>query len=749
MAKTLTVSAASGRISLKKHLEASEEGLELSIDFSSNSSVACTAFFPTRLGDLITSDSRGNITQFFLRQNRYSQHIRNVLPCSLVCQVNDEHVFLIKGREIGLYNLNGKKVSEFKQHCSVVKGFDFCYEKKVFLTYSAECAVVWDLDSCKVLRNLRSKGISYRQVIFANEGNSILTCFDDGKFYQWRVSDNALEKQFEGTQIQKVTIQEFGIFGARDNAEIFFWDSTGKLKFLIKAISGVSRILDLKSFQSELFVLGDTGRLYIINTLLWRIEFELQIGIFSITNFEISLPRLYIITNNGILHIYDYQVLSENSKKKNSEKLKKGLEDTLIFSYLEISEVQSGENHEPAESLPSLNSKEEILFTKLNPLVSSPSPLPSFSQSSPCQHDLFQSLFNFAKLTPHKSQINHCGLKKILQVKFEYPEKFRPLIWRFLLQLPSNTDNFAGLYSRGTHPDLASFFQNFKKKISQNEFSRTERVASALCYWSPLLSKVEYIGEIVNPFIKIYPGDDISCFEAVMALVIHWMQHWFECFPSPPVVLIESIANVIRFHDISLYKALNNSMGAQEAIWKVLKTLMLNAINQRNWMQLMDFLFTDWQEPEKIMFFVANFFLTHAAPLKKLNTHLEMLNFLTSKRKINVERYMTEVEKLYLNAGAAVISFNIKLPICQGQYPLFTGYPRFKVQTKQELAEEILTEMQERENTRNYHVALTSQIEKIQAKDEDFVKKNSFSNEDFIEKYHAELLAKRSYTSKS
>ncbi|KAJ1433848.1 hypothetical protein B484DRAFT_394309, partial [Ochromonadaceae sp. CCMP2298] len=54
-------------------------------------------------------------------------------------------------------------------------------------------------------------------------------------------------------------------------------------------------------------------------------------------------------------------------------------------------------------------------------------------------------LFELAALTPKESQVNRKKLSNFLEINGEFPARYRPLIWRFLLRLPENTDQFASL----------------------------------------------------------------------------------------------------------------------------------------------------------------------------------------------------------------------------------------------------------------------------------------------------------------
>ena len=56
------------------------------------------------------------------------------------------------------------------------------------------------------------------------------------------------------------------------------------------------------------------------------------------------------------------------------------------------------------------------------------------------------------------------------------------------------------------------------------------------------------------------------------------MQHWFEFFPNPPVVVLESISNIIKFHNIELFNKLSNVCELNEVIWKVLQSFLSKVV---------------------------------------------------------------------------------------------------------------------------------------------------------------------------
>ena len=83
----------------------------------------------------------------------------------------------------------------------------------------------------------------------------------------------------------------------------------------------------------------------------------------------------------------------------------------------------------------------------------------------------------------------------------EYPEKYRTLIWRYLLSLPLNKSAFEGLIRQGPHPSFQALHKRFPLK-SYKLYNKLVRVLSALAHWCPLFAEVDYLPQVVFPFVK-------------------------------------------------------------------------------------------------------------------------------------------------------------------------------------------------------------------------------------------------------
>jgi len=131
----------------------------------------------------------------------------------------------------------------------------------------------------------------------------------------------------------------------------------------------------------------------------------------------------------------------------------------------------------------------------------------------------FKPIYEQASLPFNLGMMKYDKLTNILKNFNEYPEKYRPLIWRFLLELPLNKSNFESYLKNGIHPSLLNLDQKFPLK-SAHKFNKLIRIMSALAHWCPVFGDIDYLPKIVYPFIRFIPNDDLVLFETVMSFFV-------------------------------------------------------------------------------------------------------------------------------------------------------------------------------------------------------------------------------------
>ena len=118
----------------------------------------------------------------------------------------------------------------------------------------------------------------------------------------------------------------------------------------------------------------------------------------------------------------------------------------------------------------------------------------SSSSSSSREDDPFSMpLFELAALTPKEKQVNDKKLRSFLQLHGEFPSRYRPLIWRFLLRLPENSECFKSLVLKGPHEGYESLYDKYPIR-NRSIFIRLQNLCSALAHWAPILGEVSAEG---------------------------------------------------------------------------------------------------------------------------------------------------------------------------------------------------------------------------------------------------------------
>jgi hypothetical protein len=129
---------------------------------------------------------------------------------------------------------------------------------------------------------------------------------------------------------------------------------------------------------------------------------------------------------------------------------------------------------------------------------------------------------------------------------------------------------------------------------------------SAVVYWTPMFKDIEYLQQIVFPFVMVYPNDEEAGFEAVVTFLLTWCQHWFVYYSHPPVTFLAAIDEVILAFDSKLLKHLH-MIGADNThySWPFLRSMYSEALTKDEWLRMMDFMIVERDRPEFLIFFTA------------------------------------------------------------------------------------------------------------------------------------------------
>ena len=169
--------------------------------------------------------------------------------------------------------------------------------------------------------------------------------------------------------------------------------------------------------------------------------------------------------------------------------------------------------------------------------------------------------------------------------------------------------------NRGVHPAFKSLHKRFPVD-SYRLYNKLVRILSAIGYWSPIFLEIEYLPQIVFPFLKIIPNDDLFVFELLMVLITQWMQVWFEAYPAEPQPIMTAIQDILHREDPALLSHLSQcGFSPQAYAWPLLKSFFTETFDKDEWQKFIDHLFVNADSPEYLLYFLASFLLTSRGSL--------------------------------------------------------------------------------------------------------------------------------------
>jgi hypothetical protein len=63
------------------------------------------------------------------------------------------------------------------------------------------------------------------------------------------------------------------------------------------------------------------------------------------------------------------------------------------------------------------------------------------------------------------------------------------------------------------------------------------------------MGELEFLPGIVKRLFELIPHNDMLVLELSISLIVHWMQVWFEAYPSEPVQILKAVESIIYSED--------------------------------------------------------------------------------------------------------------------------------------------------------------------------------------------------------
>ncbi|KAH9634276.1 hypothetical protein HF086_011536 [Spodoptera exigua] len=269
-------------------------------------------------------------------------------------------------------------------------------------------------------------------------------------------------------------------------------------------------------------------------------------------------------------------------------------------------------------------------------------------------------------------------LRRILMQYGEYPDKFRSIIWRSLLDTPRNKIAYTGLIDKGIHPAYKDIEKQFTIH-SAVTLKNLKRLLSCLAHWCPLFGVMKFLPGFVFPFVKVLQKDPLLLFESVASVLCNYCQLWFEYAPFPPISVLAIVENILAEHDQALLNHFCDvGITSQTYALKILETAFSEVLTCSEWLILWDHILSN--EPAFILMAVVSYNIVQRNALKRLKSHEQLENFFHMQNPIDKKTFLKKAYVL-LNETPDDIHprrfFKPFVSLEKGEcYQQFTGYPK-------------------------------------------------------------------------
>lgn len=272
----------------------------------------------------------------------------------------------------------------------------------------------------------------------------------------------------------------------------------------------------------------------------------------------------------------------------------------------------------------------------------------------------------------------------------QYAEKYRLIIWGFLLAVPGNHEAYTQLADRGPCGSLMGQVKSLRA-CGRPLVQQLGRTLSQLAHWCPLFGETAFLLDLAFPFVKLFGANGEACFEVLVTVLTNWCQGWFEVFPHPPLTLLKKFHLLLAHHDQQLAEHLQTTLGNQDLgmgqhnqfVWRMMTTLMSEVLHKGDWLKVWDHCFS--QAPSFFYFVLVAFLLYQRTHLLGLSKYRELEVYISQPKVLDIKQVLLLARQLetgtpeYKQVGLSQLT-----PIARGpSYPSFNDYPTTSLQLQQ------------------------------------------------------------------
>lgn len=291
-------------------------------------------------------------------------------------------------------------------------------------------------------------------------------------------------------------------------------------------------------------------------------------------------------------------------------------------------------------------------------------------------------------------------LKESLDQCSSFPTKSRKYIWQFLFSLPNNKSLYETYVNRGIHP-FYKFINEMYPLSNEEQSKNLQHICSLLSHWSAEVGNIYFLPNIVFPFIKCFPNQNIFIFEVLIGIFTSIANYWFEYYPGAPVSHLKLCEQILKREHNELYNHLLKlheqsnivQMRIQELIWRLIKNLFSESLIKEHWLQLMDFLICYNHKPEMILYLAVAFIMKLSEQILNAKTPDELKSVLFEiNSNMSLVKVFTNTIRLHKTYNRyQLFKYKPYIPFEYNAYPKIIGnFPKDCIRNARALEEEMI-----------------------------------------------------------
>ncbi|XP_028042589.1 TBC1 domain family member 31 [Bombyx mandarina] len=598
---------------------------------------------------LACSDTAGNVFIIDFSDLKFWK-LNGVGPCTCLQFENSKHDNLVvaasKNFEINFFDIEtGKSNITLNGHTNTVKHISFSNKKaNNLLTASQAEAILWEMSNFTKYFTLNTfVGAQIQEIMFTPGGDYLVACFKNDTIQIWKNETMKSVKQIIPSELKHMKSIAFTMNGRAmamaglSPVLILFnmdtWTTIKSINMTKYNILGAHQV----AFIPQVFDGGANKILAILNSVCTLSFLNLEtLGIIYTIKLDSSGIKRFAVSQTG----------------------------KYFLCILELGEVNIYNSSQVLETVPNKTIKTEKREIPCISCVKSLSPKHSISKSK-----IEQKM---------RTCMDSARLRRILMQYGEYPDKFRSVIWRSLLNTPRNRTAYSALVDKGIHPSYRNIEEQFTIH-SSTTLKNLKRLLSCLAHWCPLFGVIKFLPGFVFPFVKVLQKDPLLLFECVATILLNYCQLWFEYAPFPPISVLAMIENTLAEHDPQLLKHFcETGVTSQTYALQILETAFSEVLTCTEWLILWDHILSN--EPSFILMAVVSYNIVQRNAIKKFKTCEQFENFYHLQNPLDKKTFLKKTY-LIMNDTSTDIHprkyLNNFAPLEKGMcYQQFTGYPK-------------------------------------------------------------------------